>query len=112
MGKIIPGKAKVIVELSPESILPEHVLVRMESGELVMSSSTIADNIIRTGWKMLHLHGKQLAQQDFLASRVDVMNGLYVVQFFTEKPAAPPFPHTPRKPEEVTTPKGDKPPWE
>lgn len=95
MAKILKNpeklKDRVIVEYSPEEILPKDLYVSLVDHEKPQSVGQKIGNAIQTAaWRDLCMHAPQVVDKgDLKYGNVQVIDGQFVVTFFREAPQTP-----------------------
>lgn len=87
---------RVIIEYSPEEVLPKNVYLLGENGKTRDMGEKIGNVIQSVAWRDLCINAPQVVQgREFTHGNIQVINDLYVITFFDKLPA-------------ITEPPGDK----
>ena len=79
-------KDRVIVEYSPEEILPKELYIGDGGGKPRGMGMKIGNAIQTTAWRDLCLNAPQTLERTFTHGNIQVIDGKFVITFFEELP--------------------------
>lgn len=91
MARILKNPEKltdrVIVEYSPEEILPKNVYLRGKENKTVSTGEVLGNAIQSVAWRDLCINAPQVVEKrDFSHGNIQVIDGLFVITFFDDPP--------------------------
>ena len=79
-------KDRVIVEYSPEEILPKDLYIGGEGGSPHATGIKLGSAIQTTAWRDLCLNAPQVLKRKFTHGNIQVIDGKFVVTFYEATP--------------------------